>query len=178
MNGAQYLLDLHDTKSVFDFCGGMLFQLVLSDALRSRLLEAAEQPEVYDAATNRMAKMPGYAKNADADNVRLFHGREVRNVPTAAGGMNFVLHLSLANGEDAEGWSKEEIAGYDGWGHDQGRVWRQGPTLEAEGFDGFRAKFGPKAFTLHHRFYWHLDRTNQLWLSAEDGCEGRLFGVN
>ena len=172
---AQYLVDLHDNKATFDFCGGMLFQLVLSDALRSRLLEAAEQPEVYDAATNRMAKMPGYAKNADADNVRLFHGREVRNVPTAAGGMNFVLHLSLANGEDAEGWSKEEIAGYDGWGHDQGRVWRQGPTLEAEGFDGFRAKFGPKAFTLHHRFYWHLDNTNQLWLSAEDGCEGRLF---
>ena len=44
---------------------------------------------------------------------------------------------------------------------------------------------GEKAFTLHHRFYLHLDRSNQLWLSAEDGCEGRpakaaerkLFGL-
>ncbi|KAK7248851.1 hypothetical protein SO694_00042118 [Aureococcus anophagefferens] len=66
---AQYLVDLHDNKATFDFCGGMLFQLAAEQP-------EAEQPEVYDAATNRMAKMPGYAKNADADNVRLFHGRE------------------------------------------------------------------------------------------------------
>ena len=169
---AQYLVDLHDNKATFDFCGGMLFQLVLSDALRSRLLEAAEQPEVYDAATNRMAKMPGYAKNADADNVRLFHGREVRKVPNAAGGMNFVLQLSAV--DDKDGWVAGERDGYDGWGHDSSRVWRDGKRLEDEGVAGFRERYGPNSFTLNHRFYLHLDNTNQLWLSAEDGCEGRL----
>ena len=29
-------MDLHDTKGTFDFCGGMMFQLVLSEKLRSR----------------------------------------------------------------------------------------------------------------------------------------------
>ena len=66
----------------------------------------------------------------------------------------------------------QEIAGYDGWGHDQGRVWRTGDVLQSEGFDSFKSKFGPEAFTLHHRFYLHLDRANRFWLSAEDGCEG------
>lgn len=174
-NLAKYLVDLHDEKATFDFCGGMLFQLVLSDALRAHLAAAADQPVVFDATTSRMSLCAGYEKSAAADNAKLFHGREVRNVPNAAGGMNFVLHLSLANGDDAEGWSKEEIDGYDGWGHDSSRVWRKGETLEKEGWKDFRSKFGPSAFTLHHRFYWHLDNTNQLWLSAEDGCEGRLF---
>ncbi|KAH8062598.1 hypothetical protein JL722_3520 [Aureococcus anophagefferens] len=165
---AQYLVDLHDNKATFDFCGGMLFQLVLSDALRSRLLEAAEQPEaeqpeVYDAATNRMAKMPGYAKNADADNVRLFHGREVRNVPTAAGGMNFVLHLSLANGEDAEGWSRRRSPATTAGATTGTRGARARPSRPRAAASPSSAR---RRFTLHHRF-WHLDRTNQLWLSAE-----------
>ena len=51
----------------------------------------------------RMFGIPDYNKDAEADNIRLFHGREVRKVPNAAGGMNFVLHLSLANGDDPEG---------------------------------------------------------------------------
>ena len=46
--------------------------------------------------------------------------------------------------------------------------------LEDEGVAGFRERYGPNSFTLNHRFYLHLDNTNQLWLSAEDGCEGRL----
>ena len=29
-NVAQYLVDLHDARAVFDFCGGMMFQLDLS----------------------------------------------------------------------------------------------------------------------------------------------------
>ena len=32
-NAARYLVDLHEKKAVFDFCGGMMFQLVLTDAL-------------------------------------------------------------------------------------------------------------------------------------------------
>ena len=177
-NVAQYLVDLHDSSAVFDFCGGMMFQLVLSDALRAHLGtvatagDGAKQPMVFDAAKSRMASVPGYSKSAAADNVQLFHGREVRKVPTAAGGMGFVLHLSLANGDDPEGWTAQEIAGYDGWGHDQSRVWRTGEMLESEGFKTFRSKFGPQAFTLHHRFYLHFDRANRFWLSAEDGCEG------
>lgn len=100
-NIAQYLVDLHDESAVFNFCGGMMFQLVLSDSLRSELAQVAEkgaadglQPVVHDAKTDRMAKMTGYAQNADADNVKAFHGREVRQVPTAAGGMGFVIHLT------------------------------------------------------------------------------------
>ena len=179
-NMAKYLVDLHDSKSVFDFCGGMMFQLVLSDKLRSYLADVAtaggnsKQPVVFDAATERMNKIPGYHQDALADNVRLFHGREVRSVPTAAGGMGFVLQLSLAGapGEDPEGWTAEEVRGYDGWGHDSRRTWRNGERLEREGFAGFRSRFGAAAFALHHRFYLHLDRGNRLWLSAEDGCEG------
>ena len=64
------------------------------------------------------------------------------------------------------------MKGYDGWGHDSQRTWREGQRLEREGFTAFRTKFGPDAFSLHHKFYLHLDARNQLWLSAEDGCEG------
>ena len=98
MNGAQYLLDLHDTESVFDFCGGMLFQLVLTDKLRAHLADVAQggradarQPFIFDASTTRMAKMPEYSQTAAADNVMLFHGREVRQAVGAAGGMRYVL---------------------------------------------------------------------------------------
>ncbi len=178
-NLAQYLVDLHDARSTFDFCGGMMFQLVLSDKLRSHLSGVADggaadarQPTLFDAATNRMARMPGYRTDAQADNVKVFHGREVRSVPTAEGGMGFVLHLSLA-GEDPEGWTPQEVAEYNGWEQDSRRTWRNGERLESEGFGDFRAKFGGEAFTLHHRFYLHLDPRNQLWLSAEDGCEGQ-----
>ena len=121
--------------------------------------------------------MPGYARSASADNVRVFHGREVRDFPTAAGGMGMAIHLSLAGSDDPEGWTPQEVAGYDGWGHDSGRTWRKGDRLENEGYGAFRAQFGEAAYTLHHRFYLRLDQTNQIWLSAEDGCEGRLFST-
>lgn len=202
-NIAQYLVDLHDHNAVFNFCGGMLFQFVLTDALRAHLAKVAsrqdtasasavaavvsaasqdtgEQPTIFSAATRTMAKMPNYSKSGAADNAAVFHGREVRQVPDAAGGMHFVLQLSLAGGAtgDPEGWTAPELDGYDGWGHDSSRTWRNGERLEAEGVEGFVRRFGPTAFTLNHRFYWHLDATNQIWLSAEDGCEGRLHGSN
>jgi len=180
-NVAQYLVDLHDARGTFDFCGGMMFQLVLSDKLRAHLAEVAEgggvedndkQPAIQDASTRRMAQMAGHERSAAADNIALFHGREVRQVDDAAGGMGMALHLSLANSNDPEGWTAQELKGYDGWGHDSGRQWRDGAMLEGEGFSNFRSKFGQKAYTLHHRFYWHLDQGSRLWLSAEDGCEG------
>ena len=73
------------SRQVFDFCGGMMFQLALSDKLRTHLANVAEdsaktenqQPAVFDAAINRMAKIPGYTQNANVDNVVTFHGREV-----------------------------------------------------------------------------------------------------
>merc|ERR1740139_1142607 len=40
-NTAQYLLDLHDNKATLNFCGGMMFQFVLSDKLRAHLQEVA-----------------------------------------------------------------------------------------------------------------------------------------
>lgn len=152
---------------------------VLTDKLKAHLQDvtsqrdAAKQPKVFDARVDRMAKMPGYSKSGSADEVAVFHGREVRKVVDAVGGMGFVLQLSHS-AEDPEGWTAPERDGYDGWGHDSQRVWRDGTRLEGEGVAGFRQRFGPKAFTLNHRFYWHRDRNNGLWLSAEDGCEGRL----
>eukprot|EP00957_Ditylum_brightwellii_P020492 1544473-Ditylum_brightwellii.AAC.1 len=73
---------------------------------------------------------------------------------------------------DPQGWTTQEVEGYDGWGHDVGRVWRTGERLEQEGVVDFRKTFGQDSFTLCHRFYLHLDGRNRLWLSAEDGCEG------
>ena len=178
MNVAQYLLDMHDSKMTFDFCGGMMFQLVLTESLKSHLQAVSsskkdqEQPHIFEATKSRMFQIPDYDKSATADNVRLFHGREIRKVPDAAGGMGFVLELSLANGNDPQGWTKEEIAGYDGWAHDVGRQWRTGAQYEEEGNGGFRERYGPQSFGLHHRFYLHMDNRNRMWLSAEDGCEG------
>ena len=177
-NVAQYLVDLHDKKGTFDFCGGMMFQLVLSDKLRTHLEGIANdadagQPIVHAKDKFRMEKIPGYFKNEQADNLEVFHGRELRSVPDAAGGMNFVLQLSLANADDPEGWTKDEQERYDGWGHDSGREWRKADQYEREGFATFSDKFGPQAYGLHHRFYLHYDGEERLWLSAEDGCEGR-----
>mmetsp|Transcript_15094 Transcript_15094/g.34800 ORF Transcript_15094/g.34800 Transcript_15094/m.34800 type:complete len:260 (-) Transcript_15094:1559-2338(-) len=177
-NIAQYLVDLHNNKSTFNFCGGMMFQLVLSEKLKKHLegvatgSSSAEQPVVFDASHPRMHQVSDYSQSADADNIRIFHGREIRQVPYANGGMGFVLQLSHSDEDDAEGWTSEEVQGYDGWGHDSGRVWRNGDRLEKEGFSDFRSRFGPKSFALHHRFYLHYDKYDSIWLSAEDGCEG------
>ena len=156
----------------------VMFQLVLSDKLRDYLGKVAAsenqlelQPVVHDAKQARMFQIPDYKQSAFADNIHLFHGREIRQVPNASGGMNFVLQLSHSE-DDPQGWTTEEVKGYDGWGHDSGRVWRQGDRLVEEGFKDFQERFGPKAFALHHRFYLHFDSENRMWLSAEDGCEG------
>lgn len=183
LNVAQYLVDLHDAKATFNFCGGMMFQLVLTNKLRDYLVQIAskngdvdEQPVIFDASKSRMANIPNYNKDAFADNVRLFHGREIRKVPNASGGMGFVLQLSMADVDDPQGWTPQEIQGYDGWGHDVGRDWRTGERLEKEGFKTFRDEYGQDAFTLNHRFYLHFDQGNRMWLSAEDGCEGVAQG--
>ncbi len=176
-NWAQYLLDLHDAKAVLNFCGGMFFMLSLTERLRRHLMDVANsgndsmQPIIFDAIRNRMAKTPAYVQNANADHIRQFHGREIRKVPHAAGGMGFVLQLSFAT-EDPDGWTAQEIAEYDGWSHDSSRTWRNSSQLHSEGFNTFRNQFGPEAYTLHHRFYLHFDNKNRMWLCAEDGCEG------
>lgn len=184
-NIAKYLIDLHENKATFDFCGGMMFQLVLSDKLKNHLENVAakgvsnpSQPHIFDKSKRRMFDLPNYSKNAEADNMQTFHGRELRQIPDAAGGMGFVLQLSLANDADPQGWTSAEIGEYDGWGHDVGRNWRKADIYEAEGFHGFNKRFGQKAFGLHHRFYLHLDSANRMWLSAEDGCEGTPSQVN
>lgn len=54
----------------------MLFQLKLSDMLYAHLTQVAAsgegQPEVFDASKGRMHQIPGYARNGEADNVRVF----------------------------------------------------------------------------------------------------------
>ena len=42
---SQHLIDLHDSQAVFDFCGGMMFQLVLTDNLRTQLVASIEQDQ-------------------------------------------------------------------------------------------------------------------------------------
>ena len=53
--------------------------------------------------------------------------------------------------DDPEGWTAAEVKGYDGWGHDSQRTWRQGGKLRKEGFETFQSKYGAEAFALHHR---------------------------
>ena len=205
-NVAQYLLDLHDEGATFDFCGGMMFQLVLSDKLQTHLKSVAadsssegkqKQPIIHPASESLMSRTSSYKKSSFADNIISFHGRELRQIPSANGGMGFVLQLSYAdpsatvedlssqdgapigaNAEwkgspvDPQGWSKEEIATYDGWRSDRYRRWRKCDTYEAEGYSTFGKDYGNDAFGLNHRFFLHFDNQNKMWLSAEDGCEG------
>jgi len=118
-----------------------MFQLSLSPMLREHLAKVAQsesatgqqQPKIFDASMHRLGMTPGYAKNAEADNVLIFHGREVRQVPDAAAGEGCVMQLSLANAADPEGWTEHEIGDYNGWAHDSGRPWRRGSQLEEEG---------------------------------------------
>jgi hypothetical protein len=167
-NMAQRIVKLHDKKAVFDFCGGMMFQLVLSDKLRADLSSGKLQPVIYDK--DRMSKIPNYIQSSMADDMNIFYGREVRKVPNANGGMGFVLQLTSAK-DDPESWSSAEISEYNGWAHDSGRKWRKAKDHDEEGNTSYKDKFGPNAFGLHHRFYWRIDKRG-LWLSAEDGCEG------
>merc|ERR1711871_800779 len=79
LNVAQYLLDCHEAKAVFDFCGGINFQLQLSPKLQKHLSLAAhdstrQQPVVHDVSFDRLFKTPNYKKSARADNVTIFHG--------------------------------------------------------------------------------------------------------
>ena len=186
-NIAQYLVDCHDTP-------GVTLQLLRGHDVWPRPLPGAEgtprgrspppvrttrrQPKLYDASVARMSMKPdGYAKDASADDATVFHGREVRKVSAArtAPASTMFIHLCRGQGRHREGWSAEEIEEHSGWMSDRGGGgrWRDGGVCAAEaGADWYRAKFGPEAFGLHHRFYLHLDGGDNFWLSAEDGCEG------
>ena len=156
-----------------------MFQLVLSTTLRERLAESARKDSnslvVHAANYAKMSSIPKYSQSSAADNTIYFHGREIRSVQDAAGGMEFVLHLSDTE-NDEEGWTDQERADYNGWNHDGGRPWRKIKQWKEEGVVGFSNKFGSSAYGLHHRFYFHLDKENKFWLSAEDGCEGFASG--
>lgn len=182
---------------------GMMFQLCLTEKLKSHLQSIAssspnnsqQQPILHPATQSLMSRIPNYTKSSYADNISTFHGREIRRVPNANGGMGFVLQLSYSDPStysdtstndgkavDPEGWSNQEISTYDGWRGDTFRKWRNAQLYTDEGFESFITKFGKEAYGLNHRFYLHLDSANRMWLSAEDGCEGtpkmsgNLFG--
>jgi hypothetical protein len=189
-NYAQYLVDLDNARATFNFCGGMMFQLSLSSRLKEHLSKVAlesedlgRRPVIHGASHQNMQSLASYSQTSHVDNTRYFHGREIRKVAGAAGGRGFVLQLSLSTLEgeesdkDPEGWTPEEVATYDGWGHDSGRTWRKVVDWEKEGVVGFREKYGAAAYGLNHRFYFHLDEHNRFWLSAEDGCEGFAEGL-
>jgi hypothetical protein len=194
----------------------MMFQLVLSDRLRSHLDDVASsapaessgmerrQPVIRPSSQSLMNRVPDYDRSSMADNVMTFHGRELRGIPNPNGGMGFVLQLSYAdpdgetsalssggegenaivpsgkgadsawNGRavDAQGWSTEEIATYDGWRSDRVRQWRNAKAYADEGFGDFAMVFGDDAYGLNHRFFLHYDDRGRMWLCAEDGCEG------
>ena len=191
---AQYLVDLHDSEQVFNFCGSLLFQLKLSKKLREHLGNIAKQtssgqqrlsePQVFSCY--RMSSMPGYSQSNFADNCTVFHGREVRNALGAKGGQGCVLHLSLASqgakessqgDADPEGWTQAELKDYNGWATDSKRHWRPAGEQKTDGFSEYENMFGAGAYGLHHRFFLHWDKRNVMWLSAEDGCEGEPWGV-
>ena len=140
--------------------------------------EGGENVIVQESNVGRMYMMDGYVQSAYADNVSLFHGREVRRVSTFGEKSGMMIQLSLANEDDEEGWTKQEIEEYSGWLSDQQRRWRDGDALESEGVANFKDKYGPEAYTLHHRFYLHSDNVGGFWLSAEDGCEGVAQDMN
>ena len=79
----------------------MMFQLMLSDKLKSHLETVAgandSQPIMHPANQPLMNRIPNYQKSSFADNISIFHGRELRKIPTANGGMGFVLQLSYAD---------------------------------------------------------------------------------
>ena len=106
---------------------GMMFQLVLSDKLKSHLQTVAtsskdnqqqQQPIIHPSSQQLMNRIPNYSKSSYADNISIFHGRELRNIPKANGGMNFVLQLSYADDNDSiivdESLAKDAGKGADG----------------------------------------------------------------
>ena len=186
-NWAQYMLDCEShPATTFNFCGGMKFGLSFTRKFRERLETKARNfgetddgnVVVQESNVSRMYMMDGYEQSAFADNESIFHGREVRKVSTFGEKSGMMIQLSLANEDDDEGWTKEEIEEYSGWLSDQQRKWRDGDALESEGVANFKTKYGPAAFTLHHRFYLHHDNIGGFWLSAEDGCEGVAQDMN
>eukprot|EP00966_Prymnesium_polylepis_P202195 4684032-Prymnesium_polylepis.2 len=71
-----------------------MFQLVLTEKLRDHLasvarVNGAQQPVIFDDSNVRMANIPNYSRDAQVDNIHVFHGREIRQVPDAEGGMGF-----------------------------------------------------------------------------------------
>ena len=76
----------------------------------------------------------------------------------------------------------EEIKEYDGWGHDSGRNWRNADRWEKEDFHRVKAKFGERAFGLHHRFLGRLGPLGPLGAagltvpgsSSKDGDSPRM----
>ena len=61
-NVARYLVDIHDHPpgATFNFCGGMMFGLVLSDALRSHLATVAANGESDPAQPVVQARSPSH----------------------------------------------------------------------------------------------------------------------
>ena len=69
---------------------GMMFQLSLTDKLKSHLQSIAstpnsKQPILHPASQSLMSRIPNYSKSSYADNISTFHGRELRRVPDAKG---------------------------------------------------------------------------------------------
>jgi hypothetical protein len=56
-----------------------------------------QQPCIHPASQSLMSRIPNYNKSSFADNRSIFHGREIRKVSNANGGMGFVLQLSYAD---------------------------------------------------------------------------------
>ena len=67
---------------------------------------------VQESNVSRMYMMDGYEQSAFADNASIFHGREVRKVSTFGEKSGMMIQLSLANEDDDEGWTKEEIVAF------------------------------------------------------------------
>lgn len=91
-----------------------MFQLVLTNKLKSHLQSIAssssKQPIIHPQSQSLMSRIPNYTKSSKANNISIFHGRELRGIQGANGGMGFVLQLSYADPEGVEVEDEGELS--------------------------------------------------------------------
>jgi hypothetical protein len=110
---------IHTHASFHPLSTGMIFQFVLTDKLIAHLEPIAssptleqQQPIIHPASQSLMSRVYNFNKSSYADNRSIFHGREIRKVSNARGGMGFVLQLSCADdfhGDDNDGEEEGDL---------------------------------------------------------------------
>ena len=118
----------------------------------------------------------GHSLDATADNVRVFHGREVRSVPWPPGGGGWrSTSASLASRapDDPEGWTGERRWTSTPGGSQTGSAGGEtGRSSSRKGSRRSASDSDPRRSPCTTGAHLHVDDADEFWLSAEDGCEG------